>query len=251
MSVDMDRFYREEDLFPREFTGMTERPWGLLFHNRDNPDSFDSNHALLRRGPSAGLRAALEEIRSFYRHFGAHPVIYQSMLDEGWFAQIAPELEAAGFRCWEEEQRYMVLTSPSRICPDPDIDVQRETAWQDAFADQVFLAAGEPWEIPVIRRMLQNPGAILFAARIREHVAGLIYGHVSAEGVCRVDYLLTAPAFRYRGVGRALVHAFAAHCRTADLPCFLWPDGETPRRIYEEAGWREAESRMAGRASLK
>ena len=33
MRMDMTRFYREEDLCPREFTGMTERPWGILFHN--------------------------------------------------------------------------------------------------------------------------------------------------------------------------------------------------------------------------
>lgn len=30
--------------------------------------------------------------------------------------------------------------------------------------------------------------------------------------------------------------------------CFLWPDGESAERIYDEAGFRLVEAKMAGRA---
>ncbi|MBR3765078.1 MAG: hypothetical protein IKK57_11100, partial [Clostridia bacterium] len=83
--MDMTRFYREEDMFPREFTGMTERPWGILFHNADNPDSYDSNHALILRDRVEDLPAVLAEIADFYLSQGIRPVIYQSILDSGWF----------------------------------------------------------------------------------------------------------------------------------------------------------------------
>ena len=106
----MTRFYREEDLFPREFTGATERPWGILFHNADNPDSYDSNHALIFRDRATDLPAVLSEIADFYLSRGIRPVIYQSIFDSGWFGEIAPALEKAGFRSWLEEQVYMALT---------------------------------------------------------------------------------------------------------------------------------------------
>ena len=247
----MNRFYREEDLFPREFTGMTERPWGILFHNEINRDSYDSNHALIYRDRTADLPAVLQEITEFYRSRGLHPVIYQSILDDGWFDEIADALDAAGYRSWLEEQTYMVLTEPSAIQSDPGILVRREDTWQEAFAVHVFEAAGEPWEIPVLRRQMQNPGTRCFAAYLDSMPVGLMYGHVNSENICRIDYLLTTTAYRGRGVGRALTHAFVSMCREEGLDCALWPDGDTPRRIYEEAGFRYVETRRAGRASWR
>ena len=249
MTVDMTRFYCEEDLFPREFTGVTERPWGLMFHNEGNRDSYDSNHALLYRDRVSDLPAVLREIADFYLSRGLHPVIYQSILDDGWFSEIAPALAEAGFRSWQEEQTYMILREPSAIVPDPAIGVRQEVCWQDAFGTYIFEAAGEPWEIPVVRRQMENAGTRCFVARIGGLPVGMIYGHVNGENVCRIDYLLTATAHRGRGVGRALTHAFVLHCRETGVDCALWPDGETPRRIYEEAGFRYVETRWAGRAS--
>lgn len=251
MTLDLTRFYLEEDMFPREFTGMTERPWGILFHNEANRDSYDSNHALIFRDRVTDLPAVLKEITDFYLRRGLHPVIYQSIQDSGWFGEIAPALAAAGYRSWQEEQTYMVLAAQSAILPDPAITVGQETCWQDAFGTHIFEAAGEPWEIPVVRRQLQNPGTVCFVARISGLPAGMIYGHVNSENVMRIDYLLTATAHRGRGVGRALTHAFVRHCSQTGVDCALWPDGDTPRRIYEQAGFRYVETRWAGRASLR
>ena len=250
VKMDMTPFYREEDFFPREFTGVTERPWGFLYHDPDKPDSYDSNHALIFRDRVGDLSAALAEIVAFYRARDMKPILYQSILDDGWFGEIAPALSAAGFRSWQEEQRWMLLCAPSAIAPAPDIAVRRENAWQEAFAEHIFLAAGEPWEIPVARGQLARANTLFFAAWAEDKPVGAMYGHTNAEGICRVDYLLVAPAYRKRGIGRALAHAFATHCRTNGLPCALWPDGETPERIYEAAGFRHVAVRWAGRACM-
>ena len=117
------------------------------------------------------------------------------------------------------------------------------------FLVHLYEAAGEPWEIAVARRQLENPNTLYFAAYVEDRPVGAIYGHVNGEGICRIDYLLVATAHRGRGLGRALTHAFVTHCREKDIPCALWPDGDTPRRIYEEAGFRYVETRFAGRAS--
>lgn len=245
--MDMTPFYREEDLFPCEFARAERRSWGILYHHADNPDSFDSNHALLYRTPAADLPPILAEIKAFYRGIGARPVIYQSILDDGWFGDIAPEMAAAGFRSWLEPQHWMLLTADSAI--RARADVRRVTAWTDDLAEHLFRAAGEPWEIAVAKRQLANPNTLFFAAYADEKPVGAIYGHVNAGGICRIDYLLVATAHRGRGLGRALTHAFVTHCRGNALPCALWPDGDTPRRIYEEAGFRYVRTLMAGRAS--
>lgn len=243
----MHPFYREEDLFPREFTQVIERPWGNIYYSPDNPDSYDSNHALIYRDKVDDLPAVLREIADFYLSRGRTPIIYQSILDDGWFGEIAEELAAAGFRSWQEAQHWMLLDSDSRITAQAD--VRRVTAWTEDLATCLYEAAGEPWEIAVARRQLLNPNTIYFAAYAEDKPVGAIYGHVNDEGVCRIDYLLVATAHRGRGLGRALTHAFVTHCRENRIPCALWPDGDTPRRIYEEAGFRFIGTLLAGRAS--
>ena len=77
----------------------------------------------------------------------------------------------------------------------------------------------------------------------------MTYSHVS-DGVCRVDYLLVSKEFRRIGVGRALIHAFTEYCRANKIEnCFLWPDGESAEKIYYEAGFRYAATKIAGRAA--
>ena len=245
----MTRFYREEDLFPREFTGVTERPWGLLFHNEENRDSYDSNHALILRDRVTDLSAVLREIADFYLSRGMQPIIYQSILDDGWFGEIGAELAAAGFRSWQEPQHWMLLDADSAITARADI--RRLTAWTDDLAVHLYEAAGEPWEIAVAKHQLQRDNTLYFAAFVQGKPVGAIYGHVNDEGVCRIDYLLVATAHRGKGLGRALTHAFVTHCRENSIPCALWPDGDTPRRIYEEAGFCFVCTKMAGRASWK
>ena len=73
--MNMDPFSREEDLVPREFTHAIERPWGTLFLNEENPDSYDSNHALLYRNRVKDLSAVLDEISDFYLIRGIQLII--------------------------------------------------------------------------------------------------------------------------------------------------------------------------------
>ena len=242
----MHPFYREEDLFPREFTQLIQRPWGNLYYSPDNPDSYDSNHALILRDQVDDLPAVLQEITDFYLRRSRTPIIYQSILDDGWFGEIEGALAAAGYHSWQETQYWMLLVEDSRITAQAD--VRRVTAWTEELASHLYLAAGEPWEIAVARRQLENANTLYFAAFVEDKPVGAIYGHVNREGICRIDYLLVATAHRGKGLGRALTHAFVTHCRKEGIPCALWPDGDTPRRIYEEAGFRFVTSKQAGRA---
>ena len=241
--------YVEEDLFPKIFTGYEERDYGILFYNTENKDSFDSNHAVIYRDRVHDLPRVLADITGFYQAKGSRPIIYQSMLDDNWFDEIKGELAAAGYESWVEDQEYMLPSGNNRIIPNPEITVTKVSEWNDEI-ENVFAEAEEPWEIMVAKRTLAYPKGWMFAASLNKKTVGLQYGHRS-EKACRVDYLLVSKQHRKTGAGRALFYHYVEWCKQNGIEnTYIWPDGDTPKRIYEEGGYRIVEVRKAGRAVL-
>ena len=246
--MDLAKIYLEEDLFPKDITSWIERPYGFLFYNDENKESYDSNHALVFRNRVTELDQVLEDIVQFYSEKGIRPSIYQSIADDGYFEHISDELTRHGFIFWTEPQNYMVLLGENKIQPNPNITVQKVTRWDDAFATHIFEAAGEPWEIDVAKKALDKANTLFFVAYDNSVPVGMTHCHV-ADGVCRVDYLLVATDCRNKGVGRALIHYFVEYCVQNNIEnCYLWPDGETVAKIYQEAGFRVVATKQAGRA---
>ena len=241
--------YVEEDLFPMIFTEYEERDYGILFYNTENRDSFDSNHAVIYKDRIHDIRQVLADIVKFYKAKGSRPIIYQSMLDDNWFDEIKDELAAAGFKSWIEDQEYMLQSHGNLIIPNPEITVKKVSEWNDEI-ENVFIEAEEPWGIMVAKQTLAYPKAWMFAACLNRKVIGLLYGHIS-ERACRVDYLLVSKKHRKAGAGRALFYHFVEWCRQNGIEnTYIWPDGDTPKRIYEEGGYSVVEVRKAGRAVL-
>lgn len=246
--MDLEKIYREEDLFPREITTYTEREYGLLFYNENNRDSYDSNHAILFKDKVSNIHKTLEDITSFYLEKGVKPTIYQSITEGGYFESIRGELAAHGYEVRNEENRYMVLCEDCTICPNPLIEVRKKQEWEDAFRTDIFEAAGEPWEIEVARKAIMNKNTLFFAAYIDNRPVGMTYAHVK-DGVCRVNYLLVATKHRGKGVARSIMYSFTAYCRENGISnCFLWPADESAERLYFESGFRLVEVKTASRA---
>ena len=73
--MNLEKYYMEEDLFPRQITSFEEKEYGILFYNDENKDSFDSNHALIFREKVGDLPAVLQDIITFYKSKGINPNI--------------------------------------------------------------------------------------------------------------------------------------------------------------------------------
>ena len=249
--MNLSKIYIEEDLFPREITKCQETEYGVLFYNEENRDSYDSNHAVIYKEKISDLGKVLEGIKKFYKEKGINPSIYQSICEEGYFEEIRKELEAHGFEWWTEEQKYMVLSDKNTIVPNSEVEVRKVTNWEKTFGTEIFEKAGEPWEIDVAKRALQNENTLFFVAYYDGKPIGMTHCHVT-DGVCRVDYLLVSKEQRNIGVGRALINAFVKYCNAIGIDiCYLWPDGETAEKIYYEAGFRQVEIKKAARAAYK
>ena len=99
----------------------------------------------------------------------------------------------------------------------------------------------------IYRERIQNLQAVLLKGK----PVGLLYGHIS-ERACRVDYLIVSKKYRKLGAGRALFYRYVEWCKETGIEnCYIWPDGETPKRIYEEGGYRLVEICRAGRAVME
>lgn len=247
--MDLKKIYKEEDLFPREITFWEEREYGFLFYNEDNKGSYDSNHAVIFKSRINDLNHVLDDIVKFYIQKGIKPVIYQSISDEGYFEDIKNVLSNYGFESWTEAQRYMVLSEQNTITLNTEITVQKISEWQENYGTEIFEKAGEPWEIAVAKKSLDNRNTLFFVAHYNGKPVGMTYAHVR-DDVCRVDYLLVSKEHRNIGVGRALINSFVKYCKVNQIEnCFLWPDGDTAERIYYEAGFRHVDTKQAGRTS--
>lgn len=247
--MNLEKYYLEEDLFPREITWCEKRDYGFLFYNEENKDSYDSNHAIIYREKIVDLSVVLEDIISFYKEKDIKPIIYQSILDSGYFEEIEKQLSAYGFESWTELQKYMILSAENEIKPNSEIIVQRVSEWNDEYGIEIFEKAGEPWEIDVAKRALMNRNTLFFVAFYKGKPVGMTYCHITND-VCRVDYLLVSKECRNIGVGRSLIHGLVEFCHSNKITnCYLWTDGETAEKIYYEAGFRYVETRQAGRAA--
>lgn len=246
--MNLEKIFREEDLFPREFVNFEAREYGILFYDEINKDSYDSNHAVIFSHKILDLDAVLADVTAFYKKKGQNPIIYQATAEKGYFAANAEVFAKHGFKTWEEELHIMVPVKENKLIPNPEITVKRVTEWEEAFATEIFEKAEEPWEIGVAKRMIRNPSTVFFVAYYQGHPVGMTYVHVRG-GVCRYDYILVSKEYRRIGVGRTLMNALVEYCKEQKIEnCYLWPAGDSAERIYQEAGFRTVAEVKAGRA---
>ena len=62
--MNLEKIYREEDLFPGEIAQWEKRTYGFLFYNEEDQDSFDSNHAVIFRDKVYDIKKVLKDIQS-------------------------------------------------------------------------------------------------------------------------------------------------------------------------------------------
>lgn len=96
----------------------------------------------------------------------------------------------------------MLLSEQNAITPNPEIIVEKVSEWQEKYGTEIFEKAGEPWEIAVAKKSLDNSNTLFFAANYNGKPVGMTYAH-TRDDVCRVDYLLVSKEHRNISAGRA------------------------------------------------
>jgi GNAT superfamily N-acetyltransferase len=120
----------------------------------------------------------------------------------------------------------------------------------DSFGETFADASARPmsyWED--LTRSVTAPGQhVMFLACESEDVVGLAYGLLDQDRghAGRVGGMWVEPAWRGRGVGRALLQEVFGWARARGLSCLgLWAPAHSPAAmaVYSRAGFRETGSR--------
>jgi len=244
-----ERIIKTEQEFPKVFAEYAQKPYGMLFYDKSNKLSHDSNHAIIYPSRIGDLSAVLADITDFYLSKGIEPRIYHPA-DTGYFEENRSIFEKCGYRVsiyGDYDIQTMQSENTIGICPD--IEIRRITQWDARIAGDIFIPGGEPWEVDVTRKTMQDKNGCVLVAYIGKKAAAVVYFHLSEYGCTRFDYIYVAKEYRRQGIGRQIHSAAVSYCRDNGFTdIFMWYANEISHRICYESGLRPLFKMPSGEA---
>jgi hypothetical protein len=160
--TELEKIKHLEYYFPIIFANLEVRDFGVMFYNTANPNSHDSNHAVIIN--DCDYEKALEEIKEFYNGKNLEPRVYSS-LEEGQLQIIRPHLERANFKVNDYGYtEYLVYNGKSMITEPHTLDFRRFNDGDDL---SVFTRLFEDEDTifrtqEVVRRRASSPDYYLY-----------------------------------------------------------------------------------------
>ena len=193
----------------KRYLEYTETPFYRAFRDRENPESFDSNYAVLKRMEEA--EQSLAAVESYYEGLDVTPKFY-SKPDSVTLEESRAFFEAHGYAVHTFEcQRMMLLTHTS-----PELLVHKCPV--QIFAGARVSFAYNRSEIPVSFCVGEGYGSAFYLSDV-----------------------YTAENFRGQGYAAAAVLAMLGFARNPDMgytDVFLYADDPAAIRLYEKLGFR-------------
>ena len=233
-----ERILAEENEFPKLFSSYIEKDYGILFYNTDDPESNDSNHAVIYPEQIENFEAVIQEIKTFYLEKELMPLICQSAIN-GYFQSHKAILLQNRFTVKVYgKNNIMLLTDANTIKCEKRLNIRRITEWDERIG-QLYRAAGEEYGIEVEKNSLRHNDYYLFIGYLGEEAVVTVSFHKPKYDVTRFNYILTAPKHRGQGYAREILSHVTDYCRANNFPnCFQWPAHASSERICYEAGFR-------------
>lgn len=218
-----------------------ETPFYRAFRDKTNPESFDSNYAVLKRMEQA--KQSLEEVEQYYAEIGVTPKFY-SKPDSVTLDESRAFFEAHGYAVHAfEEQRMMLLTHPSPAllvhkCP---VRLLTGAPLTGAEAQLVRESSGDQeYGLRLVNRQLAAGGRVSFAYNHAEipvsFCAGGGYG-----SAFYLSEVYTDEKFRRKGYAAAVILAMLGYAGDPDrnyTDIFLHSANPQAIRLYEKIGFR-------------
>lgn len=215
----------------KRYLEYTETPFYRAFRDRENPESFDSNYAVLKRMEEA--EQSLAAVESYYEGLDVTPKFY-SKPDSVTLEESRAFFEAHGYAVHTFEcQRMMLLThtSPELLVHKCPVQIFAGAPLTGAAAQLVTESCGEKdFGLRLIDKQLGAGARVSFAYNRAEIPVSFCVG----EGYGSAFYLsdvYTAENFRGQGYAAAAVLAMLGFARNPDMgytDVFLYADDRRP-----------------------
>lgn len=223
-----------------------QRASWALFYNPAFPGRYDPNHAgVFRAAAGTGAQIAAE-ISAFYRERGLPPVAYVDALATP--VDLADCLLRAGFRephgaDWYTPTDLMLYIGPDTAQPSVVMvqvaeDADQQAAWASLNDDEEDAATRALLERLALHEIADSR-VTAYLALVDGQPAGRCL-RFSTDGLCRIESVLTAAAFRQRGVAAAVLRqALSAALAAGEQLIYLYASqGGAAQRLYERLGFR-------------
>lgn len=234
--LDYDRLICCEIHCYRRISNALNTEYGVLFYNEENPQSHDSNHAVILREDQP-LERIIDQIVRFYRQRDLTPRLYASYRP-GERERLTPALRARGFQFLDEDSHLYIWRRPSRIVVRAALDIRRARTLEPGISEVFNSEGGEPWTIGVLRRHLLQESFHLLVGCING-LPVTTASLVVMDGFTAVGDVMTHRQHRGRGYARALIHYLVQYHATLGRQdvLYLFANNPVAIRIYEEAGF--------------
>ena len=221
---------------PRLYSDATQRPYGLLYHNVQNPLSYDSNHAVVLDLES-DIGSALDDIASFYRSLHITPRVYTAFQAPKEEQLLLPLLQEHGYALSRADWHVLAWQCASEPSSTPPLEVRRVRALDDPVIALINAEEPQPWNVGLLQRYLASECLHLLVGYHHSEPICMAALRI-LDGISRVDDVQTHPAWRGRGYARALMQYLVRyHQEVSSNALYLLTDNPTALRVYRDVGF--------------
>jgi len=233
--------------YPKSYSSLQRTDYGMLFYNESNPDSNDSNHAIITiDNENANYDSIIKEIKEFFLSKNLPPMIYSNHIP-GQLERLRDSLNKNGFEVATFNNTYLVHKEKPKINEPYSLTIKRIEEGEDlSFIYKI-------WAVNKNRR--GGADRVFKVAEQRKNWAdyNLFVGHLEDgtpvtaaateyfDGIGMVDEVETAKAYRGKGYARQLTRFWIDyHSKNySDQLLYVYYENPTAGRMYREAGFTD------------
>ena len=244
----LNRLIMVEQQFAKRFTNVVPKPYGVIYWNEANKDSYASNHAIIT--DFIGIEGSLKDICGFYKSKDITPVLYPS-LKENELSILSPYLKNHGFEIESLYHEYFLLQNEPVSTPIHGIYFDRLLQVKDDLKELLLSDNYGEWAIKYLERHLKSPGYHLIGGFANDELVTIASINVF-EGYSRIDDAFTNKFYRGKGYFTALLHHLIEYNKEhGDNHLYLYSHFPESTKVFEKAGFVKLENLKAWRAIKK
>ncbi|MFP5113895.1 GNAT family N-acetyltransferase [Bacillaceae bacterium C204] len=238
----IDKIINFENNFAEIQSKVIEKPYGKIFYDKDNPLSYDSNHAFIYEDSDYDF--AIKDIVDFYKSIAITPRVYTFTRNESTVGQF---LESKGFTKSLDEICFFVQKNKKRIDIPQTLQFQRlnhidETINELLTSDK---EQGE-WGYKSLLKSIDNRNFYLFGGYAAEELV-CIASLYSKNDISRVNDVFTKKDKRGKGYGSQLINFVTDfNEKTLNTISYLYAHNPNAIKIYNKAGYEEITAIVRG-----
>jgi len=230
----LSRLIMIEQQYARRFTNMTQKPYGYIFWNEANKDSYLCNHAIIT--DFIGVEASLKDISFFYKQKDIVPRIFPS-LKQNELTELAPHLKNHNFDIEMMKHEYYKLENEGVAVSVHGVYFTRLQQIKDDVIELIRAEGYKDWAVKYLERHIKSPGYHLIGGFVEDQMVTM--GSISVfEGYSRIDEIFTFQFYRGKGYSSSLLNYLIKYNKeNGDNHLYLYSHTPDAATLYEKAGF--------------